>query len=72
MKKRTCDKCNENMKLIDKYSQFLEPDEMKRFADQQKIDGFISKMNNSLSIPKVNIEIYKCDKCGDYKGVEYV
>ncbi len=60
------------MKLIDKYSQFLEPDEMKRFADQQKIDGFISKMNNSLSIPKVNIEIYKCDKCGDYKGVEYV
>jgi predicted RNA-binding Zn-ribbon protein involved in translation (DUF1610 family) len=72
MEKRTCDKCNENMKLIDKYSQFLEPDEMRRFTNQEKTENVISRMEHSLNIPKVNIEIYKCDKCGEYKGVEYI
>ncbi|WP_319508270.1 hypothetical protein [uncultured Methanolobus sp.] len=60
------------MKLIDKYSQFLEPDETRRFADQQKVSGLVSKMNGVLNPSKVNVEIYKCDKCGDYRGVEYV
>lgn len=72
MKKRICGKCNEHMKLIDKYSQFLEPDEIERFTDQKKINNLVSKMNETFSPSKVNVEIYKCEKCGEYKGVEYV
>lgn len=72
MKKQKCIKCSESMKLIDKYKQFLEPDEIKTFTDQQKINVLISKMDEALNPPVVNVEIYKCDKCGDYRGVEYV
>ncbi len=72
MEKQKCIKCSESMKLIDKYSQFIEPDEMKMLTDQQKVNGLVSKMNEKLNPAVVNVEIYKCDKCGDYRGVEYV
>jgi hypothetical protein len=60
------------MKIVDKYSRFLEPDEKLKFADQQKINDSISKISYALNASTVNVEIYKCDKCGDYKGVEYI
>ncbi|WP_094228027.1 hypothetical protein [Methanolobus psychrotolerans] len=72
MEKQTCIKCNDNMKLIDKYSQFLEPDEMKKFTNQQKVNSMTSKITEVLNPSIVNVEIYKCDKCGDYRGVEDV
>lgn len=72
MKKQICTQCSKPMKLIDKYSQFLEPDEMRKLVNLQKINETTSKINNTLFQSKVSVEIYKCDICGIYHGTEYV
>jgi predicted RNA-binding Zn-ribbon protein involved in translation (DUF1610 family) len=72
MEDQTCIKCNESMRIIDKYSRFLEPDEREQFLDHQKTTALVAKMHDILKVSTVNVEIHKCDKCGIYKGVEYV
>jgi len=72
MEKQACSLCNESMRIIDRYSRFLEPEEKEQFLSDQRINGLVARMYGILNTSTVNVEIHKCDKCGTYKGVEYL
>lgn len=61
MEAKLCSQCNSNMDMIDTYERFLEPDEI--CTDQ---------ISDNFPIGKqfvVNVEIYKCSKCGSYRAI---